>query len=223
MTSSPLTHRFKEAEADCNTCLALDPTFVKAYHRRGTARAALGDFDRALSDFKKVLSLEPHNKAAQTELQRLEASMQNQPETKSTSNTLAELSLRALKLEHPSLVVEKRFLPATPVQVVAEHQKIIVLCASGEEKNDELVRRLIDDLPSSRAVASPPSAALPSQTVPQLPSSPPNTYHQFYRQWRTLQQHGDLQLQYLKVLFIFAAQIDPVTFTSVSYLKIGAN
>jgi tetratricopeptide (TPR) repeat protein len=63
--------RFQEAEEDCNKSLTLDPTFVKAYHRRGTARNSLGKLDLAKKDFEKVLSLEPHNKAAQMELERV--------------------------------------------------------------------------------------------------------------------------------------------------------
>lgn len=64
-------NRFAEAEEDCNTSLKLDPTFVKAYHRRGTARANTGKMELALSDFQKVLDIEPHNKAALQEFERL--------------------------------------------------------------------------------------------------------------------------------------------------------
>lgn len=63
--------RFQAAENDCNLCLSIDPTYVKAYLRRGTARKNLKKFSFAKDDFLKVLELEPENKQAQAELKKL--------------------------------------------------------------------------------------------------------------------------------------------------------
>lgn len=52
-------------------CLSFDPTYVKAYLRRGTARKNLKKFSLAKADFLKVLELEPENKQAQTEIKNL--------------------------------------------------------------------------------------------------------------------------------------------------------
>lgn len=62
---------FVDAEADCSTCLSLDPSNVKALLRRGTARAYLAQFQAALEDFEHVLVLEPNNVAAAQELERM--------------------------------------------------------------------------------------------------------------------------------------------------------
>ncbi|GIY69958.1 RNA polymerase II-associated protein 3 [Caerostris darwini] len=63
--------QFRAAENDCSSCLSMDSTYVKAYLRRGTARKALKKFDDAYSDFSKALELEPDNKQAQLELEKL--------------------------------------------------------------------------------------------------------------------------------------------------------
>lgn len=60
-------HRLRRAcrsQADARDALALDPTYVKAYYRRGEAHFALGRYKEARTDFKKVLQLRPNDKDA---------------------------------------------------------------------------------------------------------------------------------------------------------------
>ncbi|XP_077400765.1 RNA polymerase II-associated protein 3 isoform X2 [Vanacampus margaritifer] len=64
--------RFKEAEEDCAKAIALDSTYSKAFARRANARVALGKLEEARKDFQEVLKLEPGNKQAQSELQKLQ-------------------------------------------------------------------------------------------------------------------------------------------------------
>ncbi|GFO32626.1 RNA polymerase ii-associated protein 3-like [Plakobranchus ocellatus] len=64
--------KFGAAEIDCTTSIVLDPLYVKAYLRRATARAGLGRVKDAMEDYGRVLDLEPANKQAKTELERLE-------------------------------------------------------------------------------------------------------------------------------------------------------
>lgn len=54
---------------------SLDPTYVKAYHRRANARVQLKRFAEAVQDFDKVLELEPKNKTAKAELEKLKEQM----------------------------------------------------------------------------------------------------------------------------------------------------
>ena len=58
-----------------NLFFSLDPTYVKAYHRRANARAQLKRFSEAVQDFDKVLELEPKNKTAKAELEKLKEQM----------------------------------------------------------------------------------------------------------------------------------------------------
>ncbi|EZA57864.1 hypothetical protein DMN91_003368 [Ooceraea biroi] len=66
------------AEADCSSAIQLDDSYVKAYHRRATARMELKQYKEAKQDIEKILVLEPSNKEAQTLLgqinKRLESS-----------------------------------------------------------------------------------------------------------------------------------------------------
>ncbi|XP_015592531.1 RNA polymerase II-associated protein 3 isoform X2 [Cephus cinctus] len=52
------------AEADCTTAVQLDSEYVKAYHRRATARMGLKQYREAKQDIEKILKLEPSNKEA---------------------------------------------------------------------------------------------------------------------------------------------------------------
>lgn len=62
---------FAAAEQDCDLAIAIDTNYVKAFQRRGTARAALKKFSDAREDFNTVLRLEPGNRQALIELSRL--------------------------------------------------------------------------------------------------------------------------------------------------------
>lgn len=64
--------KYKEAEEDCTKAISLDSTYSKAFARRATARVALGKMEEAKQDFQEVLKLEPGNKQALNELQKLQ-------------------------------------------------------------------------------------------------------------------------------------------------------
>ncbi|XP_061839609.1 RNA polymerase II-associated protein 3 [Nerophis lumbriciformis] len=64
--------KFKEAEEDCTKAITLDKTYSKALARRAMARVALGKPEEAKQDFQEVLKLEPGNKQALNELQKLQ-------------------------------------------------------------------------------------------------------------------------------------------------------
>lgn len=55
-------NNFYSAEADCSSAIQLDETYVKAYHRRVTARLGLKQYKEAMEDVKKIAELEPCTK-----------------------------------------------------------------------------------------------------------------------------------------------------------------
>ena len=63
---------YGQALADADQCLELDPTFIKAYYRRGTARMALGKSKLALTDFRTVTRLRPGDSTALAKLKQCE-------------------------------------------------------------------------------------------------------------------------------------------------------
>ncbi|XP_054424670.1 FK506-binding protein-like [Pteronotus mesoamericanus] len=56
------------AAESCNRVLEREPGHIKALYRRGIAQAALGNLEKATADFKKVLAVDPKNRAAREEL-----------------------------------------------------------------------------------------------------------------------------------------------------------
>jgi tetratricopeptide (TPR) repeat protein len=52
--------KHREAIADFDTAVALDPRYAYAYNNRGNARKAAGEFGKAIDDYLKAASLAPH-------------------------------------------------------------------------------------------------------------------------------------------------------------------
>ncbi|KAM9666047.1 FK506-binding protein-like [Trichechus inunguis] len=59
------------AVQSCDRVLERDPGHLKALYRRGVAQAALGNLEKATDDLKKVLVIDPKNRAAQEELEKV--------------------------------------------------------------------------------------------------------------------------------------------------------
>lgn len=55
---------FGLTQADSDKALELDPTYIKAYYRKGSAHMVLQKFQDALADFKKVVDALPNDKDA---------------------------------------------------------------------------------------------------------------------------------------------------------------
>jgi len=65
------------AEADCSSAIQLDNTYVKAYHRRVTARLGLKQYEEAMKDVQKIAELEPCNKETETLLNQVKKQFGN--------------------------------------------------------------------------------------------------------------------------------------------------
>ncbi|KAJ8604320.1 hypothetical protein CTAYLR_002573 [Chrysophaeum taylorii] len=60
------------AIADAEQAIKMDPTYIKAYYRRGSANFALGKYRLALRDFKSVCKLRPTDRDARAKLRECE-------------------------------------------------------------------------------------------------------------------------------------------------------
>lgn len=76
---------FYFAEADCTSAIRLDNSYVKAYHRRATARMNLKQYREAKKDLERVLKLEPSNKEAKSLFNQVESKIKS-----SEANTVKE-------------------------------------------------------------------------------------------------------------------------------------
>jgi tetratricopeptide (TPR) repeat protein len=59
---------YRKAIDDANTALKLKPGYLKAFHRRGKAYAALNEHEMAIKDFQTILESEPENKEVNKDL-----------------------------------------------------------------------------------------------------------------------------------------------------------
>ena len=53
---------------DADSSIKLDPNYIKAYYRRGSASYALGKYKAARKDFKKVCTMKPKDRDARAKL-----------------------------------------------------------------------------------------------------------------------------------------------------------
>ena len=60
------------AISDANEAIKLDPKYIKAYYRRGSANMALGKLKMALKDFQAVTSISPKDQDAKNKLKACE-------------------------------------------------------------------------------------------------------------------------------------------------------
>ncbi|XP_076656881.1 RNA polymerase II-associated protein spaghetti isoform X2 [Halictus rubicundus] len=83
-------NNFHSAESDCSAAIQLDETYVKAYHRRATARMNLKQYKEAKQDLEKILKLEPSNKEAKSLLLQIEKkiNVSNENTNKSSKNSI---------------------------------------------------------------------------------------------------------------------------------------
>ena len=89
--------KYGAAEVDCSLAITLDPKYPKAYHRRATARAKLGKLEEARKDYEQLLKLDPTSKLAQTELNKLEQSIEMRHLVFPIVKTEAQRSKKPLK------------------------------------------------------------------------------------------------------------------------------
>jgi tetratricopeptide (TPR) repeat protein len=65
------TGKFKEATQDLDYLISVDGNNFIFYYNRAQARTQLNDIQGAISDYKKVLTLQPNDQMSKTELQKI--------------------------------------------------------------------------------------------------------------------------------------------------------
>ncbi|KAK8403389.1 hypothetical protein O3P69_000475 [Scylla paramamosain] len=118
--------KYTAAEADCNRCLKLDCDYIKGYLRRATARLNLGKEELARRDCLKVLEMEPGNKEAKRELEKLRGISSSQEENR----TNTEEVLKNSRLGKEEKIVQN------PPEVVREG--VAVAIGKGNEQSEGL-------------------------------------------------------------------------------------
>ncbi|KAI7792025.1 RNA polymerase II-associated protein 3 isoform X2 [Triplophysa rosa] len=217
-------HRFDEAEKDCGAALALDITYSKALARRATARAALGRMREAIEDYEQLLKLEPGNKQAVTEIQKLKA------ELKSSGCLVTEEKRIIQPINKPEHLRSTKPLRRIDIQEVGEmsrvsessavsspHHKIQKISdALHESRNTECEndRSADDGNPSDECVPPPPAnsfqleadlrkiSAYPQSTYRYLKQISPDVYPKIFQN----SLEPDILNQILKTFHTFYIQ-----------------
>jgi tetratricopeptide (TPR) repeat protein len=94
-----LTGHAKEALADCDAAVVLQPALADLWRRRAEARLALGDEDGAAADLAQGLSREPRLIPALADLSRLEEARKAYPQALAAWQKVLELDPKTEKGE----------------------------------------------------------------------------------------------------------------------------
>lgn len=195
-------HRFSEAEQDCSAALALDATYAKAFARRGTARAALGRIREAKEDFEQVLKLEPGNKQATSEIEKLSAEMRSSgllaPEENKQRRSIQPIN----KPEHLRSTKPLRRIDIQ--EVGGEISSSTSAVTSSPHHKIQKIEEIVSDAPLSRA---PEDSSPEAESIP----PPPSSSFQLEADLRKISRQPQSTYRYLK-------QISPD-----AYLKIFQN
>ncbi|TWW64474.1 RNA polymerase II-associated protein 3 [Takifugu flavidus] len=215
--------RYEEAEEDCSRAICLDDSYSKAFARRGTARAALGRLQEAKQDFEEVLKLEPGNKQALNELQKVQIALNSsnvQPPDGTQRRTVQPIDkpahLRSAKPLRRMEIVEvsgsTEHLPAGPRSVIQDETreaeerssplsmsptakmiKMGELAEVSSRSPDPVLSGTRSEGPAQEAGVDP----APSPTDAELPPPPSNSF-QLEAQLHTIGNQPEVVYRYLR-------------------------
>ncbi|KAK1941787.1 RNA polymerase II-associated protein 3 [Phytophthora citrophthora] len=194
---------FANAEDDCTLALKADPTHIKSYSRRGTARNSLGKHRLALLDFHRAATLDPKSRQIQAQLQ-------------STRELVRTAIKRSPKRTEFSIeVVGEPALDKgpTPEEKKENVKSLQQVQSSSDTKQKPAIQESVSDpLPTSKAATVESTAVKKKQSsgiLPKLPKMVPVTSYEFNRVWKSLALRGDadqksallnLRAEYLRMM-----------------------
>ncbi|KAI9032166.1 hypothetical protein DFJ74DRAFT_653493 [Hyaloraphidium curvatum] len=90
-------HNLGSAVLSASKAIELDPSYAKAYYRRGTVQKMLGKPREAYADFRTLLALEPHNREVLSLMKDLELEVRKLGFSEAISGGKAETAAAAAK------------------------------------------------------------------------------------------------------------------------------
>ncbi|KAG7400325.1 hypothetical protein PHYBOEH_006265 [Phytophthora boehmeriae] len=203
---------FANAEDDCSLALKADPSHVKSYSRRGTARNSLGKHRLALLDFERAAALDPKSRQIQTQLQ-------------STRELIRTAIKRSPKRSQFSIEVVGES-PSTKLPVPEQtndtnDNKDNVCSRQGAGATPGIAQANKQTSPLQKISPTPPpqAATVPKKVsiLPKLPKKAPTTSYEFGRVWKTFILRGDSEQQsrLIDLRAKYLRMIDPLTLPTV--------
>jgi len=176
-------NKYTEALQDCDRAINLDEKFVKAYHRRGTARKHLGMIEAAIQDFEKGLQLDPVNKEIQNDLKSLKDTMLQKQKTTNQTVVKKEAPQSEAAGLPPTVLPDK-----VKVNNVEEPKKLHTVVPSKE--NSQRKKKDVDYIPVSTAILG----------KPKVPKEPPKSAYEFENIWNNLRNDLPSLYEYVKLI-----------------------
>nr|CAB3265686.1 RNA polymerase II-associated protein 3-like [Phallusia mammillata] len=219
--------KYIETEADCTLSLSMDPTYIKAYLRRGSARKAMTKIEGAIRDFKDVLKLEPDNKQARNELNIIENQGKSESKKVSTSHKFSgdDKGNLVLPIKKPLHLQSKKPLRRIHVEEVGGEIKNPKVAECNQKQDIDISRmdstetkNPSQDMKTLKPTNGQMKPVLNGQshqtetTVPGVPS----TFYQFQADIRKIGHNRTNLFKYVK-------QIDPKLFPKLIKEQLETN
>lgn len=191
---------FVNAEKDATkviNCSNIDDGLLKkALYRRGLARRSLIEskfMKLAIDDFTKLLELDPMNKQTQLELTKTKQMLQETSLGKvKENNSISFKEIEELDMK-PVQTIRKTILPLNKISVIESDNPPIE--SKAKQLSDEVISQ-------TNFSSSPTSTLIKSKKIfskqISISKEPPKTEYEFERIWRSLKNHPDLFISYLK-------------------------
>merc|ERR1711907_593832 len=118
-----------DALKDLDECLKLDPTFVRAYARKGNAHALMKEYHKALKAYEAGLKIDPDNAECQQGKQQvmysIQASQSNAPDQEQVAHAMADPEIQnILKDPQINIVLQKMQEDPSSINEFMKDQKI---------------------------------------------------------------------------------------------------
>ncbi|GMF14461.1 unnamed protein product [Phytophthora fragariaefolia] len=185
---------FANAEDDCTLALKADPTYVKSYSRRGTARNSLGKHRLALLDFQQAATLDPKSLQIQTQLQStrelVRTAIKRAPKRTEFSIEVIDESTSSKMLgpEQDSDGAENKENVGVLQQAMSGPGTATKQKSPLQETDPKLSKA---SSITALAQTEPNTKKKSSVILPRLPKKSPSSSYEFGRVWKTLALRGD--------------------------------
>ncbi|KAG6955789.1 hypothetical protein JG687_00010974, partial [Phytophthora cactorum] len=207
---------FANAEDDCTLALKADPTHVKSYSRRGTARNSLGKHRLALLDFQHAATLDPKSRQIQTQLQStrelIRTAIKRSPKrTEFSIEVIGESPMTMQTRPEQDGDAENKENLGSQQPKTSDSEKIsFPLQEAGPTVQSSLATSSVE--PTVEKLKKKSSAILPK-----LPKKAPATSYEFGRVWKMLALRGDIEQKsrLLDLRAEYLRMIDPPTLSAV--------
>ncbi|TDH74194.1 uncharacterized protein CCR75_001178 [Bremia lactucae] len=190
-------HEYINAENDCTEAVKSDPTHVKSYMRRGTARNALGRHRLALLDFHRAATLDSKNRQIQTQLQSTRELIRTAIK-RSPKQTKFSIEIK----DNSNLSKQPSIHAKASIKLHESDEALPYPCSANAISSQSQVTN-----------ASKSSGVL----LPKLPEKAPATSYEFGRIWKALALRGSIveKRRLLTLRANYLRKIDPSTLCKI--------